>query len=73
MRFLLILLFFPSDLAYGDAGSGDIIPPGATLKIEVELFKVNYGINDNGENVKAYSDEVKADFSVSAGATLSPR
>eukprot|EP00980_Cylindrotheca_fusiformis_P015910 scaffold4658_cov118-Cylindrotheca_fusiformis.AAC.16 len=33
-------LVVPSVLAYGDAGSGDVIPPGATLKFEVELFKV---------------------------------
>jgi len=33
-------LVIPSDIAYGDAGSGDTIPPGATLKFEVELFKV---------------------------------
>ena len=34
-------LVVPSDLAYGDAGSGDAIPPGSTLKFEVELFKVS--------------------------------
>mmetsp|Transcript_9080 Transcript_9080/g.13422 ORF Transcript_9080/g.13422 Transcript_9080/m.13422 type:complete len:252 (-) Transcript_9080:282-1037(-) len=34
-------LVIPSDLAYGDAGTGDAIPGGATLKFEVELFKVN--------------------------------
>jgi FKBP-type peptidyl-prolyl cis-trans isomerase FkpA len=33
-------LVVPSDLAYGDQGSGETIPPGATLKFEVELFKV---------------------------------
>lgn len=34
-------LICPSDIAYGDAGSGEVIPPGATLRFEVELFKVS--------------------------------
>jgi FKBP-type peptidyl-prolyl cis-trans isomerase FkpA len=34
-------LVIPPELAYGDMGSGGAVPPGATLKFEVELFKVN--------------------------------
>jgi FKBP-type peptidyl-prolyl cis-trans isomerase FklB len=34
-------LYIPSELAYGDAGAGEMIPPGATLIFEIELFKIN--------------------------------
>lgn len=34
------LLTCPASIAYGDKGAGDVIPPGATLRFEVELLAI---------------------------------
>jgi FKBP-type peptidyl-prolyl cis-trans isomerase FklB len=40
-------LYVPSDLAYGDEGYGEDIPPGSTLVFEVELLGIKKGAVSN--------------------------
>ena len=57
-------LTIPSDLAYGDSGSGDSIPGGSTLQFEVELLGIKEGgkkkrkKGKKGKKKKAAKDEM---------------
>ena len=35
-------LIIPADMAYGDRGAGDKIPPGSTLMFDIELFQITW-------------------------------
>jgi peptidylprolyl isomerase len=50
-------LVIPADKAYGEMGSGDTIPPGATLVFVVDLVSVT-NIEANGVDVGSVSDDV---------------
>lgn len=55
------VLLCPPDIAYGDQGSGDVIPPCATLKFEVELFKVSEPpVEEEPEVVRINMDDIIA-------------
>lgn len=42
-----IRLICPPEIAYGDRGAGDIIPPGATLTFDMKLVKIGETSADN--------------------------
>merc|ERR1711892_1015976 len=47
-----VILYIPSELAYGEAGAGDTIPPGADLVFEVVIIDVKILETDYERNIR---------------------
>jgi len=47
-----VILYIPSELAYGEAGAGDTIPPGADLVFEVVIIDVKILETDFERNIR---------------------
>ena len=47
-----VILYIPTELAYGQAGAGDTIPPGAALVFEVVIIDVQIVETDHERNIR---------------------
>ena len=60
-------LVVPADLAYGDRGAGDVIPPNATLLFDIVVMEVEQvpskeEIEAEEEEIRRQSDQIVPHF-----------